>query len=62
VPLVGWRTKRNAGYKYSDRPLIVVYYDVNYEHQYVKDTQFVRDKVLDIAKHFIDSNLRFAIR
>jgi hypothetical protein len=62
IPLVGWRTKRNMGLKYSDRPLIVVYYDVNYDHQYVKDTQFVREKVVQIAKHFLDSNLKFAIR
>jgi hypothetical protein len=50
------------GLKYSDRPLIVVYYDVNYDHQYVKDTQIVRQKVVEIAKHFLDSNLKFAIR
>jgi len=62
IPLVGWRTKRNMGLKYTDRPLIVVYYDVNYDHQYVKDTQFVREKVVEIAKHFLDSNLKFAIR
>ena len=44
VPLVGQRTKKNE-FKFVERPMIVVYYDVNYEHQYVKDTQYIRKKV-----------------
>lgn len=60
LPLVGQRTKKND-FKYSERPLIVVYYDVNYDHQYVKDTQYVRNKVVEIAKNFVNSNLKFAI-
>ncbi len=35
VPLVGQRTKQNA-FKFTDRPMIVIYYDVNYDHQYIK--------------------------
>ncbi len=35
VPLVGQRTKKNA-FKFTDRPMIVIYYDVNYDHQYIK--------------------------
>merc|ERR1712198_496094 len=61
IPLVGQRTKRNLNFKYPEKPIIVIYYDVNYQHQYVKDTQFIRNKILNIAKHFVDSNLRFAI-
>ena len=61
IPLVGQRTKANMGFKYPEKPMIVIYYDVNYAHQYVKDTQFIRNKILDIAKHFTDSNLKFAI-
>ena len=61
VPLVGQRTKKNANFKYPEKPLIVIYYDVNYAHQYVKDTQFIRKKILEIAQHFVDSNLKFAI-
>jgi len=60
IPLVGQRTKANL-FKYSEKPLVVVYYDVNYQHQYVKDTQFIRNKIVEIAKHFKESNLRFAI-
>ncbi|TRY73095.1 hypothetical protein TCAL_00905 [Tigriopus californicus] len=60
VPLVGQRTKKNA-FKYTERPLVVIYYDVNYDHQYVKDTQFIRKKVLEVAKNFLGSNLKFAI-
>ena len=28
----------------------------------IQDTQFIREKVLQVAKHFVGSNLRFAIR
>ena len=48
VPLVGHRTKKND-FKYTERPMIVVYYDVNYEHQFVADTQYVRNKVLEVS-------------
>lgn len=61
VPLVGQRTKRNEAFKYSTKPLVVVYYDVNFSHQYVKDTQFVRKKVLEVAKIYQMSNAKFAI-
>uniref|UniRef100_A0A0K2TFG6 Protein disulfide-isomerase n=1 Tax=Lepeophtheirus salmonis TaxID=72036 RepID=A0A0K2TFG6_LEPSM len=60
IPLVGQRTKSNM-FKYTERPLVVVYYDVNYDHQYVKDTQFIRKKVLEVAKEYRTSNLHFAI-
>lgn len=36
VPLVGQRTKDNMAFKYENRPLVVVYYDVNFSHQYIK--------------------------
>lgn len=49
VPLVGQRTKSNKDFKYETRPLVVVYYDVNFSHQYVKDTQFIRNKILPVA-------------
>ena len=61
IPLVGQRTTKNQPFKYPEKPIIMVYYDVNYQHQYVKDTQFIRNKILNIAKNFIDSNLKFAI-
>jgi len=60
IPMVGQRTKKNL-FKYTEKPLVVIYYDVNYAHSYIKDTQFVRNKIVEIAKHFKDSNLRFAI-
>lgn len=61
VPLVGHRTKRNEGFKYSTKPLVVVYYDVNFSHQYVKDTQLVRKKVLAAAKVYRETNVKFAV-
>merc|ERR1739844_74521 len=60
LPLVGWRNKRNE-FKYSERPLVVIYYDGNYEHQYTKDTQYIRNKVVQVSKNFLGSNLKFAI-
>ena len=48
VPLVGQRTKKNA-FKYTERPLVVVYYDVNYDYQYIKDTQYVRNKIVEVS-------------
>jgi len=61
IPLVGQRTKQNMNFKYPEKPIIVLYYDVNYDHQFLKDTQFIRKKIVEIAKHFTDSNLKFAI-
>nr|CAG4643121.1 EOG090X0438 [Ilyocryptus agilis] len=61
IPLVGQRTKRNEIFKYSAKPLVIVYYDVNFDHQYVKDTQFVRKKVLEVAKVFQPTSIKFAI-
>jgi hypothetical protein len=40
---------------------LVAYYDVNYDHQFVKDTQFIRNKILEVAKKYATSNLKFAI-
>jgi protein disulfide-isomerase A4 len=60
VPLVGYRTKKND-FKYTERPLVVVYYDVNYGHDHLVATQFVREKVLGVAKEFVGSNLKFAV-
>jgi len=61
IPLVGQRTKENMNFKYPEKPIVVLYYDVNYDHQFLKDTQFIRKKIVEIAKHFTDSNLKFAI-
>jgi len=61
IPLVGQRTKQNQNFKYPEKPIIVLYYDVNFDHQFLVDTQYIRKKIVEIAKHFTDSNLRFAI-
>lgn len=54
IPLVGQRSKGNMEFKYETRPLIVVYYDVNFTHQYVKDTQYIRNKILPVADEHRD--------
>ncbi|XP_042239990.1 protein disulfide-isomerase A4-like [Homarus americanus] len=49
IPLVGQRTMSNKEFKYAARPLVVIYYDVNFSHQYIKDTQYIRNKILPVA-------------
>lgn len=61
VPLVGQRTKINEEFKYGTRPLVAIYYDANFGHQYVKDTQITRQKVLEVAKIYLKTNVKFAI-
>lgn len=39
----------------------MAYYDVNFDHQFLKDTQFIRNKIVEVAKKFSTSNLKFAI-
>jgi protein disulfide-isomerase A4 len=53
-PLVGQRTKQNQVYFYSVRPLVVVYYDANFDHQYQKASEIVRSKIVRVAKEFPD--------
>jgi len=60
VPLVSQRTKHN-NFKFTERPLVVVYFDVNYDYQFVQDTQFIRKQIMEVAKHFVGSNLKFAM-
>lgn len=58
---MGQRTKKNEELKYQSQPLVVVYYDVNFGHQYVKDTQLIRQRVLEVAKDYKKSNVKFAV-
>ena len=60
VPLVGQRTKKND-FKYTERPMIVAYYDVNYAHDFVSETQFIRNKILEVRVYF-HNNLRFTFQ
>ncbi|KAG1704000.1 Protein disulfide-isomerase A4 [Nymphon striatum] len=53
VPLVGQRTKKNMD-SYSSRPLCVIYYDVNFSHEYRIASQLVRNQILNVAKDFKD--------
>lgn len=39
----------------------MVYYDVNFNHNYVRDTQIIRKKILAVAKIYKDTNIRFAV-
>jgi len=53
-PLVGQRTKQNQVFFYSVRPLVVVYYDANFDHQYQKASEIIRSKVVEVAREFTD--------
>ncbi|XP_069007685.1 protein disulfide-isomerase A4 [Embiotoca jacksoni] len=52
IPLVGHRKPSNDAKRYTKRPLVVVYYGVDFSFDYRKATQFWRSKVLDVAKDF----------
>ncbi|XP_075683010.1 protein disulfide-isomerase A4 [Rhinoderma darwinii] len=52
LPLVGHRTKANEAKRYNKRPLVVVYYTVDFSFDHRTATQYWRSKVLDVAKDF----------
>ncbi|KAG5850151.1 hypothetical protein ANANG_G00079170 [Anguilla anguilla] len=52
LPLVGHRKQSNDAKRYTRRPLIVVYYGVDFSFDYRVATQFWRNKVLEVAKDF----------
>ncbi|XP_062335595.1 protein disulfide-isomerase A4 [Osmerus eperlanus] len=52
LPLVGHRKQSNDAKRYSKRPLVVVYYGVDFSFDYRKATQFWRAKVLEVASDF----------
>ncbi|XP_069816479.1 protein disulfide-isomerase A4 isoform X2 [Dendropsophus ebraccatus] len=52
LPLVGQRTKANEAKRYNKRPLVVVYYSVDFSYDHRTATQYWRSKVLDVAKDF----------
>ncbi|XP_062377299.1 protein disulfide-isomerase A4 [Sardina pilchardus] len=52
LPLVGHRKQSNDAKRYTKRPLVVVYYGVDFSFDYRKATQFWRSKVLEVAKDF----------
>nr|XP_045016814.1 protein disulfide-isomerase A4 isoform X2 [Jaculus jaculus] len=52
LPLVGHRKTSNDAKRYTKRPLVVVYYSVDFGFDYRAATQFWRNKVLEVAKDF----------
>ncbi|TMS08880.1 Protein disulfide-isomerase A4 [Larimichthys crocea] len=52
IPLVGHRKPSNDAKRYTKRPLVVVYYGVDFSFDYRKATQFWRSKVLEVAKDY----------
>lgn len=58
VPLVGHYTQE-ADKKFVKRPLVLVFYDVNFDAKVRSLTQYWREKVLRVAKEFPD--IQFAV-
>ncbi|XP_051466257.1 protein disulfide-isomerase A4 isoform X3 [Apus apus] len=52
LPLVGHRKPSNDAKRYAKRPLVVVYYSVDFSFDYRVATQYWRGKVLEVAKDF----------
>ncbi|XP_048859390.1 protein disulfide-isomerase A4-like [Brienomyrus brachyistius] len=52
LPLAGHRKQSNDAKRYAKRPLVVVYYGVDFSFDYRVATQFWRSKVLEVAKDF----------
>ncbi|KAM6201817.1 protein disulfide-isomerase A4 [Rhynchocyon petersi] len=52
LPLVGHRRAATEAKRYSRRPLVVVYFSVDFSFDYRAATQFWRSKVLEVAKDF----------
>ncbi|CAG9535168.1 unnamed protein product [Cercopithifilaria johnstoni] len=61
TPLVGHRTKKNVATRYTQFPLVVVYYNVDFSIEYREGTQYWRKKVLEIASQYRKDNYYFAI-
>ncbi|XP_002732815.1 protein disulfide-isomerase A4-like [Saccoglossus kowalevskii] len=59
TPLVGERTTDNQEKRYSKKPLVVVYYTVDFSFDHRVATQIWRDKIVEVAKDF--PSLTFAI-
>ncbi|KAM4688662.1 protein disulfide-isomerase A4 [Discoglossus pictus] len=52
MPLVGHRKNSNEAKRYTKRPLVVVYYSVDFSFDYRAATQYWRNKILGVAKDF----------
>ncbi|XP_069072345.1 protein disulfide-isomerase A4 isoform X2 [Pleurodeles waltl] len=52
LPLVGHRKTSNDAKRYTKRPLVTVYYTVDFSFDYRVATQYWRSKVLEVAKDF----------
>ncbi|KAK9396610.1 Protein disulfide-isomerase A4 [Crotalus adamanteus] len=52
LPLVGHRKTANDAKRYAKKPLVVVYYMVDFSFDYHVATQYWRNKVLEVAKDF----------
>uniref|UniRef100_A0A915JRW5 Thioredoxin domain-containing protein n=1 Tax=Romanomermis culicivorax TaxID=13658 RepID=A0A915JRW5_ROMCU len=52
IPLVGQRTNENVAVRYNRKPLVVVYYTVDFSLAQKDETQFWRNKILNVASKY----------
>jgi len=60
LPLVGHYTKETAKYYEDNTPYCLVFYTVDFGYDYIKSTQMVRNKVLNVAKN-VRKDVNFAV-
>lgn len=60
-PLVGHYTQQNKDTRYKDTTNVLVFYTVDWSHDYRKDTEYWRQKVLEVAKEPEFKDFTFAI-
>ncbi|PIK56699.1 hypothetical protein BSL78_06421 [Apostichopus japonicus] len=60
-PLVGQLTQQNLGTRYKNTTNVMVFYTVDWSHDYRKDTQFWRHRILEVASDPEYKDYTFAI-
>nr|XP_054767100.1 protein disulfide-isomerase A4-like [Lytechinus pictus] len=61
VPLVGQMTKANREKRYTDRPLLLAFYSVDWSFDHRVATEIYRQKIVEVAKDKEFDELLFAI-
>ncbi|XP_028412228.1 protein disulfide-isomerase A4-like [Dendronephthya gigantea] len=59
VPLVGQMTNQNEEKRYKSRPLVIVYYAIDFSFDHREGTQYWRNKVVEVANDYRE--FKFAI-
>ena len=60
VPLVGQMTNQNDDKRYKKRPLVMVFYGVDFSFEHREGTQYWRNKVVEVANDYPDFTFAIA--